>query len=95
MPRVIPNLAIQTLTILVALGVITVILGGIAILAGYVSSGRLLIALGGGAGFMGLLIAIGYSAITLHMSILTHFEYWTGAIVSVIADCLARRGESV
>jgi hypothetical protein len=94
-PGAIPILAIQTLAILVSLGGITVMGGGAAILAGRISTGRLLITIGGGAGFLGLLIAIGYSAMTVGpSSIVTHFEYWTGVILAVIARWSAKERKS-
>lgn len=86
------SFTIQVLTITIALGGITVILGGIAVLFGHLFTGRLLIALGGGAGFLGLAITIAYSALTLGPStIITHSEYWIGVILAVIARSLAKR----
>jgi hypothetical protein len=92
---VIPILAIQAITILVSLGGVTVLGGGVAIFAGRISTGRLLITLGGGAGFLGLLVAIGYSAMTVGpSSIVTHFEYWTGVVLAVIARWSAKERKS-
>ena len=86
------SLTIQVLTLLIALGGITVILGGIAILFGRLFTARLMITLGGGAGFLGLAITIAYSALTMGLStIITHSEYWIGVILAVIARSLAKR----
>jgi hypothetical protein len=44
-------------------------------------------------GFLGLSVAIGYSAFTLGLwSIATHFEYWTRVVLAVIARRLAKQG---
>lgn len=86
------SLAIQVLAVLIAMGGITVILGGIAVLSGHFFTGRLLIALGGGAGFLGLAITMAYWALTMGLpTIITHSEYWIGVILAVIARSLARR----
>lgn len=86
------RLTIQVLAILIAMGGITAILGGIAVLSGHLFTGRLLIALGGGAGFLGLAITMAYSALTMGLpTIITHSEYWVGVILAVIARSLARR----
>lgn len=86
------SLTIQVLTALIALGGITVILGGIAIILRHLFTGRLLIALGGGAGFLGLVITLAYSALVLGPStIITHLEYWIGVVMAVIARSLAKR----
>lgn len=67
------NLTIQVLAVLIAMGGITVILGGIAVLSGHLFTGRLLITLGGGVGFLGLAVTIAYSALTMGLStIITH-----------------------
>ncbi len=88
-----PTFSIQIITILVALGGVAVIAGGILIIAGRIRVARLLITVGGGAGFLGLSVAIGYSALTVGpWSIVTHFEYWTGVVLAVIARWLAKRG---
>jgi hypothetical protein len=86
------SLAIQILTVLITFGGITVIVGGIAVLSGRIFTGRLLITLGGGAGFLGLLITIAYSTVSLGpSSIISHSEYWIGVILAVVARWLAKR----
>ncbi len=86
------SLTIDVLVVLIAMGGITVILGGIAVLSGHLFTGRLLIALGGGAGFLGLAISIAYSTLTMGLpTIIEHSEYWIGVILAVIARSLARR----
>jgi hypothetical protein len=54
------NLAVEIIALLISLGGLTVIFGGVLLVAMRRSSGRVLIALGGGAGFIGLLLALGY-----------------------------------
>ena len=86
------SLAIQVLAVIITMGGITVILGGIALLSARLFTGRLLIALGGGAGFFGLVITMTYSVLTMGLpTIITHSEYWIGVILAVIARSLARR----
>src|ERR1051326_6990375 len=77
--------ALQILIDLITLGGITVIFGGIVILLGRLFTGRLLIALGGGTGFFGFLIAIGYSMLTTGtLDIIVHLEYWIGIAIAVV-----------
>ena len=46
------------------LGGVTVVMGGLAVLLGHKTIGRVLVALGGGASFIGLLISLGYTVFT-------------------------------
>ncbi len=81
----------QILIDLITLGGLTVIFGGIIILFGRLFTGRLLVALGGGAGLIGFLIALGYSFLTTGpLGIIIHLEYWIGIVIAVIARRLAR-----
>src|SRR5690349_16040482 len=58
------NLIVFGITIvelIIALGGLTVLIGGLMILAHHTTTGRVLIFLGGGTGFLGLMISFGYS----------------------------------
>ena len=58
-------LAITAVELIVALGGLCVLAGGLVILAGHATTGRVLIYLGGGAGFLGLTVSFGYSVYRL------------------------------
>ncbi len=83
-------LGIDIIAALVSLGGLTVVVGGTSILLGRRTIGRVLIALGGGAGFIGLLLALGYTVMVNGLgSISTHVGYWAGVVLAVIARRLA------
>jgi hypothetical protein len=84
--------AIILLSLVMSLGGILAIVGGISLLLRHVSTGSTLIALGGGAGFISIVIAIGYSWISSGATLLAgHFEYWVGVVIATIARWLAKR----
>jgi len=85
-------LAVTTVELIVALGGLAVVLGGGVILAGHTSVGRAIIYLGGGAGFLGLLISFGYSAYKLGGidPVLAYFPYWVGLAMAVSGRRLAK-----
>ena len=86
-------LAIDVIALLVSLGGITVIFGGILLLLKHRSTGRLLIAFGGGAGFIGLLLALGYYVVVNGPTgVGNHAGYWAGVVLAVIARWLAGKG---
>jgi len=86
------GLVIRVLGVLIALGGITVTLGGVAILYQRLFTGRLLVALGGGASFLGILVALFFSVITTGFSsIILYAEYWTGVVLAMIGRRLAKR----
>jgi len=79
-------LVLDVVALLVTLGGITVIFGGLALLGKHRTTGRLLIALGGGAGFLGLLVALGFYVWTNGIAgVEAHVGYWVGVILAVIA----------
>jgi len=87
------TLAIDFIAVLVSLGGVTVVFGGISLLLGRRSIGRVLIALGGGAGIVGLLLALGYTVLVSGLaSVSGHAGYWTGVVLAVVARRLASRG---
>ncbi len=83
---------LEILTGLIALGGITVILGGLALLV-YARAllGRILIALGGGAGLLSFLVSLGYSMLTAGpLTLSIHAAYWTGLVLAVVARRIAK-----
>ncbi|MDA4124331.1 MAG: hypothetical protein OK438_02590 [Thaumarchaeota archaeon] len=84
-------LAVTILVILIGLGGITVLAGGLVILLGHVRIGRILIYLGGGAGFLGLLISFGYTSYKLGLdNVLLYAPYWVGLAMAIIGRRLAK-----
>ena len=85
------RVALELLSILVALGGFTILLGGLLLLARWVRSGRFLIFLGGGVGVLGLLLLLGYSLATSGMAAVTqHVDYWVGIVLASIAAGVAK-----
>jgi len=85
-------LAITLLEFVIALGGLTVLAGGVVILSHHTSVGRALIFLGGGAGFLGLLISFGYSVYKLGGldPVLAYLPYWVGLALAVTGRRLAK-----
>jgi hypothetical protein len=84
--------AIFVLELIIALGGLTVAVGGIIILARHSTTGRILMFLGGGAGFLGLLISFGYSTYKLGGlgPALSYLPYWLGLALAVVGRRLAK-----
>ncbi|MDA4127348.1 MAG: hypothetical protein OK452_09155 [Thaumarchaeota archaeon] len=85
-------LTIAILELIIALGGVSVAVGGIIILARHSTTGRILIFLGGGAGFIGLLISFGYSTFKLGGlgPSLSYLPYWLGLAFAVVGRRLAK-----
>ena len=85
-------LAITVVQAIIALGGITVTAGGLAILSGHTTVGRTLIWLGGGAGFLGLLIGFGYSVYKLGGvdPVLGYLPYWVGLAMAIVGRRFAK-----
>ena len=84
-------LAIAILEFIIALGGLTVLLGGASILWHHVRTGRILIFLGGGAGLLGLLISFGYTVFRLGIApAISYAPYWVGILMAVAARRLAK-----
>lgn len=89
--RTITTFSIVALAFLISLGGILVMLGGIAVLLRHIFIGRVLIGLGGGVGFLGLLIAFGITFFSSGiLGILQHLDYWIGVVLASIAGHLAK-----
>ncbi len=85
------TLAVDIIAVLVSLGGITVVSGGLSLLLGRRSIGRTLIALGGGAGLLGLSLALGYTVLVSGIaSVSAHVGYWAGVVLAVIARRVAK-----
>ena len=77
--------------LLIALGGVTVVLGGISILERHITLGRLLVMLGGGAGFLGLLITFGYAVATSGVGVAVgDLPYWVGVLLAVLGRRVAK-----
>ena len=85
-------LAIPALELNIALGGLAVLIGGLTIIARHTTTGRVLIYLGGGAGFLGLLISFGYSVYRLGGidPVLAYLPYWVGLAMAVTGRRLAK-----
>jgi len=85
-------LAITILEFIIALGGLVVLLGGLIILTRHSTTGRTLIYLGGGAGFLGFLVSFGYSAYKLGGldPVLSYLPYWIGLAMAVSGRWLAK-----
>jgi hypothetical protein len=85
-------LGITIVELIIALGGLTVLIGGLIILAHHTTTGRVLIYLGGGTGFLGLLISLGYSIYKLGgiNPILAFLPYWVGLALAISGRRLAK-----
>lgn len=85
-------LAVTILELLIALGGVAVLVGGLIILTNHKTTGRTLIYLGGGAGFLGLLVSFGYTAYRLGgiNPVLAYLPYWVGLAMAVSGRWLAK-----
>jgi hypothetical protein len=85
-------LAITIVELIVALGGLSVLIGGVIILTGHTTTGRVLIYLGGGAGFLGLVVSFGYSVYKLGGvdPVLSYLPYWVGLTMAVVGRRLAK-----
>ncbi|MDG6982349.1 MAG: hypothetical protein JRM74_02735 [Nitrososphaerota archaeon] len=86
-------LAITLLEGVIALGGVTVMAGGLGIVFRHTTAGRTLIWLGGGAGFLGLIVGFGYSAYRLGGlgPVLGYLPYWVGLALAIAGRRLAKR----
>jgi hypothetical protein len=85
-------LAITLLELVIALGGLTVLIGGLVIISGHTSIGRMVVYLGGGAGFIGLLVSFGYSVYKLGGidPVLSYLPYWVGLTLAITGRRLAK-----
>jgi hypothetical protein len=84
--------AITVLEFIIALGGLTVAVGGLLLLTHHISTGRVLVWLGGGAGFLGLIFGFGYAVYRLGGlgPVLTYLPYWVGLVMAIVGRRLAK-----
>ena len=84
--------AITVVELITALGGVSVLVGGLIVIAGHTTTGRTLVYLGGGAGFLGLLISFGYSIYRLGGldPVLSYLPYWAGLALAIGGRRLAK-----
>jgi hypothetical protein len=84
------RIAVLILASIISLGGLIAIAGGVLVLLKHMLTGKILIALGGGIGFFGIVISMGYDIVTTGgvSVILTHFQYWIGVAVASIGRYL-------
>ncbi|MCL4519297.1 MAG: hypothetical protein M1587_08885 [Thaumarchaeota archaeon] len=84
--------AVPILSFIISLGGILVVGGGVLLLLHHKFTASILIALGGGFGFVGIVIALGYDVYTSgFLSIVLHTDYWAGVLFATIARELGKR----
>jgi len=85
-------LAVTVLELIIALGGVAVMVGGLIILVSHTTTGRTLIYLGGGAGFLGLVVSFGYAVYKLGgpSPVLAYLPYWVGLAMAVSGRWLAK-----
>jgi len=85
-------LTVALLELILGLGGLTVVIGGLVLLTHHTTTGRALIYLGGGAGFLGLLISFGYTAYRLGGigPVLAYLPYWVGLALAISGRWLAK-----
>jgi len=85
-------LAVTVFELVIALGGVAVMIGGLIILTSHTTTGRALIYLGGGAGFLGLVVSFGYTAYKLGglSPVLAYLPYWVGLVMAVSGRWLAK-----
>lgn len=85
-------LAITLVELVIGLGGLTVLAGGILILAKHATIGRTLVWLGGASGFLGLVVGFGYAIFRLGglEPTLAYLPYWIGVAMAILGRRLAR-----
>jgi hypothetical protein len=85
------RIAVLVLSAIISLGGLVAIVGGLLVLLKHRLTGKILIALGGGMGFLGIVISMGYDIFTTSglSVIMTHFQYWIGVAIASIGRYLA------
>jgi hypothetical protein len=84
------QIGLIVLSFVIGFGGLLAIIGGLLILSKHLTIGKILLGLGGGVGFIGIAISVGYAIYVSGFSILvTHFDYWLGILVASVARYLA------
>jgi hypothetical protein len=84
------HIALLALSFVIGFGGLLAVLGGGLVLSKHSTVGKVLIGLGGGFGFIGIAISLGYAIFENGFSILLlHVDYWVGVLVASIGRYLA------
>jgi hypothetical protein len=84
------QIAVLALSFVIGFGGLLAILGGILLITKHLTIGKILLGLGGGVGFIGIAISLGYAIYVSGFSVLaTHFDYWLGVLIASIGRYLA------
>jgi hypothetical protein len=84
------QIALIVLSFVISFGGILAVLGGVLVISKHLTIGKILISLGGGVGFIGIAISVGYAIYVNGFSILvTHIDYWLGVLIASIGRYLA------
>ena len=84
------HFAILGLSLVIGFGGLLAVLGGIIIISRHVTVGKILLGLGGGVGFIGIAISMGFSIYESGLSIIVlHVDYWIGVLIASIGRYLA------
>jgi hypothetical protein len=86
------TIAVYFVALIISLGVFTIVAGGLTILLRHRTIGRILVALGGGAGLIGLLLTFGYTVYRLGLGVaIGNVPYWRGLVFAVVGRRFASR----
>jgi len=84
------QIALIVLSFVIGFGGLLAIVGGVLVISKHLTIGKILIGLGGGFGFIGIAIAVGYAIYVNGFSVLVnHVDYWLGVLVASIGRYLA------
>ncbi len=84
------QIALLVLSFVIGFGGLLAILGGVLVIAKHVTIGKIFIGLGGGVGFLGIAISVGYTIYVNGFSVLVpHVDYWVGVVVATVGRYLA------
>lgn len=78
------------LSLVIGFGGLLAILGGVLVIAKHLTIGKILIGLGGGVGFLGIAISVGYAIyVNGFLVLVNHVEYWIGIVIATFGRYLA------
>lgn len=84
------QVALLVLSFVIGFGGLLAVLGGFLVIAKHLTIGKILIGLGGGIGFIGIAIAVGYAVYVNGFTVLvTHADYWIGVVIATIGRYFA------
>ncbi len=84
------QIGVLVLSFIIGFGGLLAILGGILVIDKHSTTGKILIGLGGGLGFFGIIISVGYAVYVHGFSVLVdHVDYWIGVVIATVGRYLA------